>query len=165
MKILITGGKSAAALKLIKAFSNDQVILGDYGDVPTFSSTAYTMISLGERNDDITAHQLLNVCLDLQVEVLIPIHYFEVAALSRSMQLFEEFGIRVLLPEISVLPELLQSAKQTTAAWAVYKEGQLLYAAQEGEVPVVEHSERLNGVFHLLETSIGIRPVLYTIAD
>ncbi|EDM36146.1 hypothetical protein PBAL39_19724 [Pedobacter sp. BAL39] len=165
MKILITGGKSAAAFKLIKAFSQDQVILGDYGDVPSFASAAYTMISFGERNDDITAHQLLNVCLDRQVELLIPIHYFEVAAVSRSMVLFEEFGIRVLLPEMSVLPELLQEGTQTVAAWAVYQEGQLLYAAQAGKVPVIEHSERLNGVFHLLETSTGIRPVLYTIGD
>lgn len=163
MKILITGGKSAAALKLIRAFAGDEVVLADYGEVPVFASAAYSMISLGEKNEEVTAHQLLNICLDQEIEMLIPIHYFEVAAISKSTVLFEEFNIKVLLPEMSALPVLLSDEKLNAVLWAVYREGELLYASAEGEIPVVNYNGELNGVFHLSETGAGLTPVLYTI--
>ncbi|MGY0037739.1 hypothetical protein [Pedobacter sp. NJ-S-72] len=63
MKTLITGGKSAQALKILKAFTNDQVLLGDYGDMPSFASAQYQFVSLGDKNEETIAHTLLNACL------------------------------------------------------------------------------------------------------
>ncbi len=99
MKILITGGKSAQSLKLIKTFADDNIVLADYGDVPSFPSARYYFISLGQRNDEIIAHNLLNHCLNEGVDAVLPLHEFEVNEISKSQVLFEEFNIKVLLPQ------------------------------------------------------------------
>jgi len=99
VKILITGGKSAQSLKLIKTFADDNIVLADYGDVPSFPSARYYFISLGQRNDEIIAHNLLNHCLNEGVDAVLPLHEFEVNEISKSQVLFEEFNIKVLLPQ------------------------------------------------------------------
>ncbi|RZJ83860.1 MAG: hypothetical protein EOO20_22040 [Chryseobacterium sp.] len=99
MKILITGGKSASALKLLKAFPNDKVVLADYGEMPSIVTAQYHFISLGERNDDIIAHNLLNHCLDEAVDAVLPLHHFEMEDIAKSAVLFEEFSIKVLMPD------------------------------------------------------------------
>ncbi|ACU05209.1 hypothetical protein [Pedobacter heparinus] len=99
MKILITGGVSAQALKMLTAFADDAIVLADYGDVPLFPTAKYQFISLGERNDDIIAHNLLNHCLNEAADAILPLYAFEIAEIAKSTVLFEEFNIRVLLPE------------------------------------------------------------------
>ncbi|MBC7567653.1 MAG: hypothetical protein H7223_11900 [Pedobacter sp.] len=98
MKILITGGKSIKALKLIKAYSNDKVILADYGDMPSFPSITYSFISLGIQNNEVVAHNLLTICLDEAVDAIIPLHKFEVDEILKTSVLFDEFNITVILP-------------------------------------------------------------------
>ncbi|WP_316840106.1 hypothetical protein [Pedobacter gandavensis] len=163
MKILITGGKSASALKLLKAFANHHILLADYGDMPTFSSAAYQMHSLGIRNDDTTAHTLLNNCLDENVEILLPIHDFEIEAVAKSMVLFEEFGIKVLLPQPGDLPKYLNTEKQT-GDWALYQDGVLQFPETVSEAQKeLGLKEKLNGVFYTLDRPEGLIPVLFTI--
>lgn len=96
MRILITGGKSALAIKQANQFVNDSVVLADYGDMPSFSSAKYNFLSLGERNDDIIAHNLLNHCLNEGVDAIVALHDFEMNELIKSMVLFKEFNIEVL---------------------------------------------------------------------
>lgn len=98
MNILITGGKSVQALKLVVAYPNDKVVLADYGEVLLFPSAKYRFISLGERNDDIIAHNLLNHCLNEAVDAIMPLHEFEIGQIQKSAVLFEEFNIKVLIP-------------------------------------------------------------------
>ena len=97
MKILITGGKSAQALKLLKSFANDTVIFADYGEVPKMSAPQYYFLSLGERNDDIIAHNLLNHCLNEGADAILPMNSFEIEELQKSRILFEEFNIKLML--------------------------------------------------------------------
>lgn len=99
MKILITGGRTAQALKLLKTFADDQVVLADYGDTPSLVTDHYYFISLGERNDDVIAHNLLNHCLNEAADAILALHDFEKAELTKSSVLFEEFNIKVLIPE------------------------------------------------------------------
>lgn len=96
MKVLITGGKSAPAFKLLKTFKQEEVILADYGEMPQFRSAAYQFISLGLLNMDTVAHTLLTFCLDHTINAIIPVNDFEEAAVEKSRVLFEEFGIQVL---------------------------------------------------------------------
>lgn len=99
MKILITGGKSIQALKLVKTFENDVIVLADYGEMPSFPTVNYNFISLGERNDDVIAHNLLNHCLNEGVDAILPLQHFELNELNKSTVLFEEFNIAVLQPK------------------------------------------------------------------
>lgn len=163
MRTLITGGKSASALKLLKAFANQHILLADYGDMPAFSSEAYQMHALGKRNDDTTAHTLLNNCLDENIEVLLPLHDFEIEAVAKSMVLFEEFGIKVLLPAPAELPKYLNTVKQS-GDWALYQDGILQFpenaTAAQKELGL---KENLNGVFYTVDSPEGLIPVLFTI--
>jgi hypothetical protein len=96
MRILITGGKSALAFKLLKNFKQQEVILADYGEMPQFPSTSCEFISLGALNTDTVAHSLLTFCLDHMVDALLPVYDFEMEAVGKSRILFEEFDIQVL---------------------------------------------------------------------
>jgi hypothetical protein len=98
LKILITAGKSIQALKLVKAYPEDQVILADYGEMPSFPSATYRFISLGVQNAEVVAHNLLTICLDEAVDAIVPLHRFEADELLKSKVLFEEYNIRVITP-------------------------------------------------------------------
>lgn len=102
MRILITGGKSAQALKQANKFINDNVILADYGDMPSFPSAKYKFLSLGARNDDIIAHNLLNHCLNESVDAIIPLQDFEMNELAKSTVLFKEFNIKILTADFNI---------------------------------------------------------------
>lgn len=106
MKILITGGRSVQALKLVAIYEGDSIVLADYGEVPLFPSAKYHFISLGERNDDIIAHNLLNYCLNEGADAILPLHVFEIEEIAKSAVLFEEFNINVLMPDESQVIQL-----------------------------------------------------------
>lgn len=138
MKILITGGKTATALKLIKAFDNAEIILGDYGDMPNINTNIYSFAELGNWNTEVLAHNLLTKCLDNGVDVLLPLYEAEIIALSKSMVLFDEFGLKVLLPES---PQLIQGKFKD---WCIFDDGKLVYSSIEIEL---NKCANLNGFY------------------
>ncbi|WP_219226049.1 hypothetical protein [Pedobacter antarcticus] len=167
MKTLITGGKSAQALKVSKAFAADNLILADYGSIPAFTSAKYQLISLGERNDTVIAHNLLTHCLDLQVECLVPLYDFESDPLLRSALLFEEFNIKIFLPERTVSGEYMKPDGVVLAiAWAVFNESQLVYSSDpelNSRLEVLGLERGLNGVFQLENQEGNLVPYLLQI--
>jgi len=166
LRTLITGGKSAQALKLLKAFSGDQVILGDYGDMPTFASAQYQLMDLGPRNDDTIAHNLLNACLDQEADRLLPIYDFELEAVIKSSVLFEEFNIHVLLPDSTNFPIYFEAPQGDKKNWAVFDNGQLVYSTLLDTGLLKEGEElNLNGAFYITEDENGINPALFMIPD
>lgn len=165
MKILITGGKSAGTLKLLKAFEGHEILLADYGDTPAFGSSTYTFLSLGEENDAI-AHNLLNTCLDHGVECLLPLHGFEVSQLSKSAVLFEEFNITVLLPLLIDLPKFFypQADVDPKSPWAIFVKGELKYPLDADEKQhALGREHELNGVFYLPGQIEKPTAILFTI--
>ena len=140
MKILITGGKTVTALKLTKAFEGSEVVLGDYGDIPSIATNAYSFVALGVWNDDVLAHNLLTKCLDYGVDMLVPLYEAEINALAKSLVLFEEFGLNVLLPANPVY----KSVKVTD--WLVFDNGKLLYSTSENNLDLARQAT-LNGVY------------------
>lgn len=163
MKTLITGGKSAQSLKLLKAFSEDQVFLGDYGETPAFSSPQYQFVTLGELNKDIIAHNLLNTCLDLGADRLLPLYDFELEAVVKSAVLFEEYNVHILLPHLDVFARYPLTGAVNKQNWALYDRGELIYAAIPH--PGLTYADKdLNGVFYMDETAEGFNPVLFTIS-
>jgi len=138
LKILITGGKTATALKLVKAFDHVEILLSDYGEMPTISTSSYAFASLGKWNADVLAHNLLTKCLDNGVDFLLPLYEAEIVALAKSLVLFDEFGLKVLLPEN---PQL---NPQKIKDWCVFENGRLIYASVDMELA---DSASLNGAY------------------
>lgn len=148
MKILITGGKTATALKLLKAFNSAEIFLGDYGDMPNINASSYSFIKLGVWNADVLAHNLLTKCLDNGVNVLLPLYEAEIEALSKSLVLFEEFGLKVLVPVPKAsLWEKTQLNKEKFDHWCVVEKGKLLYASVEKDLKEKDYFN-LNGAYH-----------------
>lgn len=151
MKILLTGGKSAVALKLLKAFTTYKVVLADYGEVPSFATKDYELISLGVKNETVLAHTLLNNCLNEGVDAILPIHSFEIEPLAKAEVLFNEFNINLLLPNIFELTAYFKSGEvNKSERWAVFNKGDLIFSNQEDEVITqLGRDKNLNGAFYI----------------
>jgi len=145
LKILITGGNHARALKLLKAFPSHFILFGDYDDVPGMSTSNYAFASLGKLNTDSIAHILLNFCITESIDSIIPLNDFELEPLAKSAVLFEEYGIDVLLPRQEIIDKYMASGKQNYPEFAVYVKGSCVYSSSD-QVELPADSE-LNGVF------------------
>lgn len=130
------------ALKLAKAFADSEILFADYGDVPQLATSSYQFKSLGFRNDEVVAHQLLSFCLDNQVDVLLPLSLFEVAPLAKSSLLFEEFGIQLMVPGANELANFLGNDK--SAEIAVFLNGKSVFSTNKNTI------EGPNGAFYIL---------------
>lgn len=152
MKILITGGNSATAFKLLKVLPQHQIILADYGDIPSLASQHYQMISLGLKNEDTIAHTLLNNCLDHNVDAILPLHHFELDAVAKADVLFNEFGISVLLPLISELPQYVLNEKSEELI--LLNNGDTLGSSLSLGSDL--NVEKLSGAFYLTENGLSL---------
>lgn len=149
MKILITGGTSATALKLLKAFNGNEIVLADYGEVPAFSSPNYQLISLGEKKEDVLAHKLLNQCLDHNIDAILPIHYFEIESLAKAGILFSEFNVNIMLPNIDVYELYLNSVVTAKTNWAIFDKGEIVFTTQANEQLIAYgKAHNLSGAFY-----------------
>ncbi len=155
MKILITGGKSSVALKLLKAFTGYEIVLADYGEVPSFSSTAYQLISLGPKNEDVLAHNLLNHCLNEGVDLVLPLHEVELGAVAKAAILFKEFDIDVLLPNDADLSTYQLSEKSPN--WVVFNKGEVIFTTQASETRFEQAKiASLSGAYYCIEEPASI---------
>ena len=149
MKIIITGGKSAVALKLCKAFTGYDVILADYGEIPTVMLGSYQLISLGDKNEDTIAHQLLSCALDYGVDLILPLHLFEIEPLAKAGILFEEFNILLLLPPVNDLQNY-NTEYGIKKQWTVFKLGEMLYSSMFFEqLSTLGLKNQLSGAFYI----------------
>ncbi len=157
MKLLITGGTALAALKLLKAFENREVVLADYGTVPMLKSAAYQMISLGNKNEEVVAHNILNVCLDEGISSVLPLYSFEVVALAKARVLFGEFGIALLLPDDELLKRCFdENLTPKLGDWAIYESGRLLYASIDSPVWQAGQKDNLHGAFTRMNDQLSL---------
>jgi len=145
LKILITGGNSAKALKLLKAFPSHFILLADYGDVPGVITENYAFTSLGLLNKDSIAHLLLNFCITESIDSIIPLHDYEVEPLAKSAVLFGEYGIQVLTPQPELINFFRSDEKNTFKNFAVFIHGECVYSGG-GEI-FIRREDELNGVF------------------
>lgn len=159
MKILITGGNNAKALKLMKAFPTHFVLLADYGEVPGIVTKNYAFTSLGALNRDSIAHILLNFCITEAIDCVIPLHSYEVEPLAKSAVLFSEYNIEVLTPPADSMSKYLLPATVSSQNFAVFIKGECIFASG-GEI-FIKQEEELNGVFGYNEPSNDLK--LFTI--
>jgi hypothetical protein len=95
LRILITAANSAEAYKLKNKFNQDEVILGDYLELPAFMLKAANMVQLPHPDSPAYAHQMLTLCLDRQIDTLYAMREEEAVLLNEAKQLFVEYGILV----------------------------------------------------------------------
>ncbi|MCR8557126.1 hypothetical protein KXD93_05710 [Mucilaginibacter sp. BJC16-A38] len=94
MKILITAATSAGAYKLKNQLSaDDDVILGDYLELPAFMLKNADMVKLPNPASPSYTHEMLTLSLDKEVNKIYALRDEENKLLQESKQLFNEYGI------------------------------------------------------------------------
>jgi len=145
LKILITGGNNAKALKILKAFPGHFILFADYGDVPGLITENYAFSSLGHLNKESIAHILLNFCITEAVDSIIPLHNFEIEPIAKSAVLFGEYGIDVLLPPLDKLSGYMDTENTSNTEFTVFVKGDCIYTS--GLPFDAESDNTVNGIF------------------
>lgn len=96
MKILITSANSAMAYQLKGRLNADEVILGDYEELPALMLKSGKMIQLPNPKSASYSHQMLTLCLDKGIEAVYPLRKEEAELLKEAEQLFSEYGINII---------------------------------------------------------------------
>ncbi|RCH55098.1 hypothetical protein DJ568_07860 [Mucilaginibacter hurinus] len=97
---LITAATTAEAHRLKSSMNPDEVILGDYLDLPEFMIKSGKMLRLPNPQSASYAHEMLTLCLDHDIKSLHPVREAEAEALVEAKQLFIEYGINISVNEI-----------------------------------------------------------------
>jgi hypothetical protein len=95
MKILITAATSAEAYKLKNQLCIDDVILGDYLELPAFMLKNADMVKLPNPSSLSYTHEMLTLSLDKEVNIIYALRDEERKLLGESKQLFNEYGSEV----------------------------------------------------------------------
>jgi len=95
VSILITSANSAAAYQLKSKLNVDEVILGDYEELPALMLKSGKMIQLPNPKSASYSHQMLTLCLDKGIETVYPLRDEEATLLRESDQLFREYEINI----------------------------------------------------------------------
>ncbi|MBV2226219.1 MULTISPECIES: hypothetical protein [Sphingobacterium] len=104
-KLLITFGTRPLAQRLSKMLNNQfEVIFATSEEVPSFLEANFKKIPTAA--NPTYAHELLKLCLDKEVNYLLPLGLNEINVLAESKILFEEYGIQLLSPSKEALTEL-----------------------------------------------------------
>jgi hypothetical protein len=96
LNILITAANSAPAYRLKNQLSEDNIIMGDYMDLPDFMLKPGKMVRLPDPKSVSYTHEMLTLCLDLGVEALYMLRPQEMELIKQSEILFNEYQIKIV---------------------------------------------------------------------
>jgi hypothetical protein len=96
VSILITSANSAAAYQLKSKLNVDEVILGDYEELPALMLKSGKMIQLPNPKSASYSHQILTLCLDRGIKTVYPLREEEAILLKEAEQLFREYDINII---------------------------------------------------------------------
>jgi hypothetical protein len=96
-KVLITQALSAAAHRFKKQFTADNLLMGDFADVPDVMLRSGSIKKLPAPQSPSYPHQILTFCLDNNVSTVYALNIDEFEALQPAVQLFSEYGINIQL--------------------------------------------------------------------
>ena len=95
MYTLITGAASAEAYRLKSALNREEVILGDYLELPEVLIQSGKVIALPNPKNTSYTHQVLALCLDWNINSVFVLRAEEKELLLQAKQLFEEYNIQI----------------------------------------------------------------------
>lgn len=105
--ILLTYGTRPIAQRIVKLLSaHHQLILATNEEVP--SVLAHTYKSIPNPANPVFAHEMLKLCLDQGIDLILPLGAAEIEVLSGSSILFEEYGINIVRPFLSPQQEIIK---------------------------------------------------------
>ena len=95
MYTLITAAASAGAYSLKNRLNIDRVLLGDYMELPDILIQSGKVIKLPNPQNPAYTHQMLALCLDMDINTIYALHAAERQLLLDAKQLFHEYDITI----------------------------------------------------------------------
>ena len=95
MYILITAANSSKAYKLKNTLNSDNVLLGDYLEMPDLLVQSGKMIRLPNPQTAAYTHQMLALCIDKNIDTIYALREEEKQHLANAVQLFYEYNINI----------------------------------------------------------------------
>ncbi|RKR85444.1 hypothetical protein BDD43_5715 [Mucilaginibacter gracilis] len=145
MNALITAANSAQAQQLKKILGPDDVILGDYQDIPELMVTAGRMVKTPNPRSAAFVHQMLSLCLDKQISKVYALRRDELLPLAQARQLFEEFDITLIIPSTELIDN--NPPPQTLTGDIVILESGRVVVGDFLNAVALLHNKTTNGVF------------------
>lgn len=96
MAILITAASYSAAFKIHRLLGSASVYFGEQLEMPPIPGNEF--IRLPETGSPSYINEMLKLCLDNQISTVFPLKRTEINVLSGARQLFEEYGISLIIP-------------------------------------------------------------------
>lgn len=96
MSTLITGAASAKAYQLKSSLKQQDILLGDYAELPAPMLKTGNLLKLPNPADAAYSHKILTLCLDNGVDTVYALNTAELQLLNEAAQLFNEYGITIL---------------------------------------------------------------------
>jgi hypothetical protein len=93
MYTLITAAATSKAYKLKNQLDAENIILGDYNELPAIMLANAKMVQLPNPTSPSYTHEMLTLCLDKQIDKVYALRAEEKALLNAASQLFKEYGI------------------------------------------------------------------------
>ncbi len=97
-KALVTGAQHPGVYFLEKWLPDFEFVYGDTSFITHISATQQLLLPTVSQPDYI--HQLLNICLDQQLEAVFAMSFAEQGLLAEATELFSEFNINLFLPDL-----------------------------------------------------------------
>lgn len=105
MSVLITAANDSAAFRLARILNIDDICYASDMDMPVMFGKRFLKIPSADSPS--FTHEVLKICLDNRITEIFPLKQNEIKELSASRQLFEEFGIKLVIPSIKWIEKRL----------------------------------------------------------
>lgn len=96
MAILITAASFAVAYKLERYLNESEVYFAEQIELPAIPGKKF--IRIPAASSPIFISEMLKICLDNQIVKIFPLKRSEIKELSEANQLFNEYGINIIIP-------------------------------------------------------------------
>lgn len=102
-RVLITSGISAFSQRVAKLFPDGELFFADSSPIPAPFIKSGKHIPIPSPEKATFIHEVLKICLDLSITKLLPLKEGELMPLAKSIALFEEYGVSILVPSVESL--------------------------------------------------------------
>ncbi len=96
MAILITSASFSTAYKLERSLNESPVYFAEQIEMPVIPGKKY--IRIPEVSSPVFTSEILKICLDNQIVKIYPLRKAEIRELLKADQLFQEYGITIIIP-------------------------------------------------------------------
>ena len=143
MAVLITAAAYSAAFKLERMLSTSEVYFGEQEDMPAIPGKKFIRIP-GALTPSFT-NEMLKICLDHRITDVFPLKSDEVIELSKARQLFEEYGIHIIIPSNKWIQNELNDSLPNSSNILILSGGKVIAGELPGKSSLPENEE--SGIF------------------